>query len=69
MLDAKTDKEIVYWQEFLATKPDYRDGWLELGIAHYRLSQKDEAKECFQKALLIDPSCEIAKKILEELGD
>lgn len=69
VLGSKTDREITYWQEFLSNKPDYRDGWLELGIAHYRLSQKDEAKECFKKALLIDPNCEAAKKFLRDLGD
>jgi tetratricopeptide (TPR) repeat protein len=53
---------ITAWEEIMAQKPSYRDGWLELAFLHYKIFEDEKAKECLNKALEIDPNCEPAKE-------
>jgi len=64
-------KLIGWWQEFLAEKPDYRDGYLHLAKLHWQLYQDDQAQTNLQKALELDPNYEPAReleKLLSQTG-
>lgn len=54
---------IAIWEKVVEEKPNYRDGWLQLAILHYKLYENDKAKESLQKALFIDPNYEPAKEL------
>lgn len=54
---------IAAWEKILEEKPDYRDGWLQLTILHYKLYEDEKAKKCLEKALELDPNFEPAKKL------
>lgn len=56
---------IAAWEKIMMEKPDYRDGWLQLAILHYKLYENDLAKENLQKALSIDPNYAPAKELEE----
>lgn len=61
-------KTIYQWEQTLQEKPDYRDGWVQLSAAHYKVGNKEKAKEALQKAIAIDPNNEALlsfKKIVE----
>ncbi len=59
-------KSIQSWKEIITEKPDYRDGYLQLALLHYKLYEDKKAEEYLQEALTIDPNFEAAKQ-LEEL--
>lgn len=59
---------IVSWQKIIAEKPNYRDGYLQLAFLYYQIYQNDKAKAYLQKALVIDPNYEPARKLEETLG-
>lgn len=44
------------WEEIVAEKPDYRDGYLQLAYLHFRLYQNDQARQYLAKALALDPN-------------
>ncbi len=51
----KLNTEITYWQKVLEEKPNFRDGYLQLGFLLYQLGEREKAKEAFTQALKIDP--------------
>lgn len=53
-----------YWQNVVATKPDYRDAYLTLASLAYQLSRINEAKNYTVKALELDPNSVGAQKLL-----
>jgi len=56
----KADQQtIAAWEQILEERPDYRDGWIQLAAAYYKIGDKQKAKEALQKAKLIDPDNEI----------
>lgn len=54
---------IEYWEKIVAEKPDYRDGYLQLAILHYKLYENEKAKEYLQKALELDPNFQPAREL------
>jgi tetratricopeptide (TPR) repeat protein len=61
------EKLILLWEEIVAQKPDYRDGYLQLAVLNYKISEEKKASDSLKKALLIDPNFEPAlelKKII-----
>ena len=66
----KDIKELIsYWEEVVAEKPDYRDGYLRLALLHFKLYENKEAREYLEKALGFDPNFEPAKEMERILGD
>ncbi len=55
-------KEVIYsiveaYQNFLSRYPDSKEAWNLLGLVYFdHMSEQEKAKECWEKALEIDPS-------------
>ncbi len=60
---------ISAWEKIVAEKPNYRDGYLQLAVLHYKIYENTKAKEYLQKALELDPNYEPAKELQKILGD
>lgn len=56
---------IAAWEKIVEEKPNYRDGYLQLAILHYKLYKNDKAKEYLNKALDLDPNYEPARELEE----
>jgi tetratricopeptide (TPR) repeat protein len=54
---------ISAWEKIVQEKPNYRDGWLQLAILHYKLYENEKARQYLQKALELDPNFEPAKEL------
>jgi tetratricopeptide (TPR) repeat protein len=54
---------IKRWEEIVAEKPDYRDGYLQLAFLHYKLFENEKVKEYLEKALAIDPNFEVTREL------
>lgn len=52
-------EEKLFWENFLATNPTYRDGFLELASIEYELQNKRRALEFVGFARKIDPNSEV----------
>ncbi len=66
MADQKTAFE---WEQILAEKPDYRDGWLQLSSLYAKMGNKEKTKAAFNLAREIDPNFTAfssLEKLLEE---
>ena len=65
-LDQQT---IAAWEQILDERPDYRDGWIQLAAAYYKIGDKQKAKEALLKAKALDPTNEVIlnfEKLLED---
>jgi tetratricopeptide (TPR) repeat protein len=62
---AKIAGEIAFWEKEMTTKPDYRDGWLQLAVRYYQLKKTEEARYALSKAYEIDPNFDPTKKLQE----
>lgn len=52
----KAEQKLAFdWEQILAQRPDYRDGWIQLTAIYYQLGNQEKAKEALQKAKKIDP--------------
>lgn len=58
-------KLISAWEKIVEEKPNYRDGYLQLAVLHYKLYENDKAKEYLEKALELDPNYEPARELEE----
>ncbi len=47
---------IILWEEIVAQKPDYRDGYLQLAVLNYKVFENKKAHDFLEKALAIDPN-------------
>jgi tetratricopeptide (TPR) repeat protein len=56
-------KLIILWEEIVAQKPDYRDGFLQLAILNYKISENEKAEEFLKKALIVDPNFPLAEEL------
>lgn len=54
---------IAAWEKIVEEKANYRDGWLQLSVLHYKLYENEKARECLQKALELDPNFEPALEL------
>lgn len=59
----EVEKLITEWEEIISEKPDYRDGYLQLALLHYKLFENEKAKECLQKAIELDPNFEPTREM------
>ena len=59
---------ISAWEKIVEEKPNYRDGYLQLAILHYKLYENDKAKEYLNKALDLDPNYEPARELKKILN-
>lgn len=66
----KADQQtITVWEQILDERPDYRDGWVQLAAAYYKIGDKQKAKEALLKAKAIDPTNEVILNFEKLLGD
>ncbi len=67
----KTDQKTAFdWEQILAERPNYRDGWIQLAAIYHKLGNKEKAMEALEQAKLLDPTNETIlsfEKILEGL--
>lgn len=61
----KITAELNFWEKEVQSKPDYRDGWIQLAVRHYELYHAAEAKTALDKAAALDPNFETIKKLRE----
>jgi len=59
----EVEKLITEWEDIISEKLDYRDGYLQLTLLHYRLYENEKAKEYLQKALELDPNFEPTREL------
>lgn len=57
-----------WWQTVVKTKPDYRDGYIQLGTVAYQLSKFGEAKAALSRALALDPNNLFSYRLLQQLN-
>jgi|WetSurMetagenome_2_1015567.scaffolds.fasta_scaffold378874_1 hypothetical protein len=62
----KVLNELVYWQNEIKAKTDYRDGYFKLAILNYQLKDYGKAQEYLSKTMSLDPNFEKGKE-LEQL--
>lgn len=56
-------KEVDYWQGIVKKYEGYRDGYLKLALLEYQFKNLDKSKFYLQKALVLDPNSETARKL------
>ncbi|MGB9637569.1 MAG: tetratricopeptide repeat protein [Microgenomates group bacterium] len=65
----KADQKTAFdWEQILAERPDYRDGWIQLAAIYHRSGNKEKAKEALLRAKVLDPNNETIlsfEKLLE----
>lgn len=61
-------KEVIYWEEIAANRPDYRDAFFKLTLLEYQLGNKEKAAKYLEKTLEIDPNYKPALDFRRELG-
>jgi cytochrome c-type biogenesis protein CcmH/NrfG len=66
----KADQQtIAAWEQILEERPNYRDGWIQLAAAYYKIGDKQKAKEALQKAKELDPTNEVVLNFEKLIGD
>ena len=60
----RLNQEYQRWQEIITTRPDYRDGFIQLAALAYQLGQDNQAKEFLDRALILDPYSPEARQLL-----
>ena len=60
---------IAAWEEIIAEKPNYRDGYLQLAYLHYKLYEDNKAKEYLEKAIELDPNYELTRELEKKLDN
>lgn len=65
----KADQKTAFdWEQILAERPDYRDGWIQLAAIYYKLGDREKAREALGRAKLLDSTNETIlsfEKLLE----
>jgi tetratricopeptide (TPR) repeat protein len=59
--EKKYQDAITEYDKALALKPDYKEAWLNKGLAHKNLEQYAQAKDSFKRALTIDAQYDKAR--------
>jgi tetratricopeptide (TPR) repeat protein len=62
------EKSIYYLNRSVTTHKEYVNGYLNLGVAYFKLKNYDKAKECWDKASEIYPNNPFLKRNRELLG-
>jgi spermidine synthase len=66
--DRGPESAVPRWQEAIRLRPDSDYAHAHLADCLFRLGRRDEAREACRKALEIDASNDLAKKVLDDLG-
>lgn len=64
----KIQSEISFWQSVLQKYPGYKDAYFKIAILEYQLKDYKNAIKDNDKALLLDPNFEDARKLSELLN-
>ena len=62
-------EEIAQWEQIVAEKPEYRDGWLQLVNLYYQDNDKQKAKDALQEVKKIDPNNEIISTLEKVINE
>ncbi len=62
------EKQMHYWEKIIQTRPDYRDGYIELASLWYARGRLDKAKSYVLTAQTIDPNSTLVAEILTLLS-
>jgi len=66
----RADQKMAFdWEQILAERPDYRDGWIQLAAVYYQLGDRQKAKEALKKAKSLDPNNETVLSFEKLIGD
>lgn len=57
------EKQSDQWEEMLASRPDYRDGWLKLTLLYLKLGENEKAQKTLETALSLSPNYKITKEL------
>lgn len=57
------EKQTNQWEKLLASRPDYRDGWLKLTLLYLKLGENGKAQKALETALSLSPNYEITKEL------
>jgi hypothetical protein len=60
--------ELVFWQNEVKLKPDYRDAYFSLALLNYQLKDLNKSNEYLEKTMLLDPNFEKGKELKELLN-
>lgn len=63
----KTDT-VLFWNQIIARRPDYRDGYLQLSWALTREQRWAAARAMANRAYILDPTSVASKQLLESLN-
>lgn len=67
LLQKRYASAITVLQKVVAQNENDVDSWINLGLAHAQAGQMRAARQCWQKALALDPTAEEARKNLQIL--
>ncbi len=59
----KVLNEMVFWQNEVKSRPDYRDGYFSLALLNYQLKDFDKASENLNKVMILDPNFEKGREL------
>lgn len=68
-LQENLEKEADYWKQIVYLQPGYRDGYLQLALIYYRLSENGLALANFKQAQMLDPNHPDVQSVGKILGE
>jgi len=66
-LSSRYEEAIKIWGKALKLSPNNSQIYCNMGIAYESLNQMDKARECFKKAVELEPENQQAKQHLEKI--
>lgn len=67
-IEHNREKAIKVFQRVISLDPNHKEGWNNLGFLYIKSGEPAKARECFIKALEIDPSFQLAQYNLRAAG-
>lgn len=62
-------QKIIYWEQVVNERPDYRDGWLQLATAYYQTGNRQKAKVAIEKAKELDSDNQVVLNLEKLIGE
>ena len=59
---------LIFWQEQVKNRPDYRDGYFSMALISYQLKDFESSRNYLDKALSIDPNFEKGRELQKLLS-
>ena len=56
MLASRIRSQILFWDNEVNGKTDYRDAYLQLSLLSWRIGRNFDAEKFYEKASLLDPN-------------